>query len=278
MKTSILNIVVTTALVSLVFIGTSFASNSSYKNICTLNESSKVDKSYDDNRRKIRLGFTAPSTMHRQLLLTEDENATSGIDWGYDGEYYATEYDDMYWLIEGQFFTIQGTDIVDENSNFPLGFHTNEDGISTIGIDALENFSEEFELYLFDTELEVYHNLKGSDYEFYADAGVHLNRFELVFNNPAEPSDSLSVDENEIRNFKIYFNNVSNTLVLNNASNVTLKGLSIYNITGQLVYNYSLKGGPSRQEIQLNNQPAKGTYIVMVITEQGSVSKKVVLH
>jgi hypothetical protein len=80
--------------------------------------------------------------MHRQLLLTEDENASNGIDWGYDGEYYETEYDDMYWLIEGGLFTIQGTDIIDESSNFTIGFHTNHSGLNTIRIDVLENIGD----------------------------------------------------------------------------------------------------------------------------------------
>lgn len=273
MKSSTLNIVFVSVLFSVFFIGNSFAFNVSS------NSESSLDNAFNDNRRKIRLGFTAPSTMNRQLLLTEDDSATSGIDWGYDGAYYATQYADMYWLIEGQLFTIQGTNVVDESSSFPIGFHTNNDGISTIQIDQLENISDEFNVYLFDNELEVYHNLRDSAYEFYADAGEHLNRFNLVFNEPqAEPSESLSVEENELENFKIYYNNVSSTLTLDNVSNVTLEGLSIYNMAGQLVYNYTLNGSLSKQEIQLNRQPSKGTYIVLINTEIGAVSKKVILY
>lgn len=279
MKTSIFKIVSATVFVSVVFVGKSFANNvvkvgSAY----AVNDSSTAFNLSHDERRKIRLGFTAPSTMHRQLLLTEDENATSGIDWGYDGEYYATEYDDMYWLIEGQLFTIQGTNIVNEASNFPIGFHTNDSGMNTIGIDALENISEDFNLYLYDTELEVHHNLRDSDYEFYADAGEYLERFELVFSLPVESSVVLSIDENEKENFKIYYDSAQNILILNNLNNAILKGLSIYNMSGQLVYNYLLKETSTKQEVRFNNKPVGGTYIVMIETEQGVVSKKVILY
>ncbi|WP_369994126.1 T9SS type A sorting domain-containing protein [Winogradskyella sp.] len=275
MKTSVINIVFAAVVISVVFIGESFAISSlEQSNACSLNENNTPV----DNRRKIRLGFTGPSTMHRQLLLTEDENATSGIDWGYDGAYYATPYDDMYWLIDGQLFTIQGIDVVDESSNFAIGFHTNEDGMNTIGIDALENFSEDFDLYLYDNELQVHHNLRDSEYEFYSDAGVFLNRFELVFADPQESSDALSLDENELDNFNIYYNSTSNTLVLNNPSSVKLKGLSIYNIASQLVHHHTLDEFSTRQTIRFNNKPANGTYIVMIETERGVVSQKVLLH
>ncbi len=279
MKATILKIAFASVLISVVFIGKSFANTNILQyNICVSNENSVISNSYDDNRRKIRIGFTAPNTLHRQLLLTEDTNATSGIDWGYDGAYYVTEYDDMYWLIEGQMFTIQGTDVVDETSSFPLGFHTSTDGLSTIGIDGLENISEEFNIYLHDKELEVYHNLRESTYEFYADAGEYLDRFELVFTDSQLPSSSLSIKENEITNFEIYYNGTINALVLDNKSSATLKGASIYNIAGQLVHSYVLNEASTRQEIQFNNQPSKGIYIVFIQTGHEIFSQKVLIN
>ncbi|MFC0605046.1 T9SS type A sorting domain-containing protein [Winogradskyella pulchriflava] len=278
MKVSNLKLTITTVLVSLVFIGKSFANTTVVNENVSISQENSSFSIPNDNRRKIRLGFTAPSTMHRQLLLTEDANATSGIDWGYDGEYYETEYDDMYWLIEGQLFTIQGTNIVDETSNFPLGFHINDSGLNTIGIDALENISDEFNLYLLDKDLGVYHNLRDSAYEFHADAGEYLERFALVFNVPVESSSVLPTNENDESDIKIYYKSPLNILVLNNLSDLTLKELSIYNIAGQLVYNYALNETSARQEIQFNNQPIKGTYIVLIETDDGTVSKKTILY
>ncbi|WP_422107965.1 T9SS type A sorting domain-containing protein [Winogradskyella sp.] len=232
----------------------------------------------DDLRRKIRLGFTAPSTIHRQLLLTEDENASSGIDWGYDSEYLTTDYEDMYWLIEDQLFIIQGTDIIDEYSSFPLGFHTHNDGMSTIGIDGLENISEEFSLYLFDTELEIYHNLRANAYEFYAEAGEYLDRFALVFTLPQGYSETLSIDENERDSFKMHYDNGINTLIVNNPFSVTLKTISVYNLAGQLIHVQTLNEALIKLRIQFNNRPAQGTYIVLVETDTGTVSKKVLFY
>jgi hypothetical protein len=279
MKTTLFKILFTSVLLSVVFMGKSFANAVDSKSSgYTLSKTSTTTNSNYDNRRKLRIGFTASSSLHRQLLLTEDENATSGIDWGYDGECYESNFDDMYWLIQGQLFTIQGTDDVNESSNFPIGFHILESGNNTIRIDGLENFSDEFNFYLYDKELDIYHNLRESSYEFFANSGTHLDRFELTFREPQGTDDALSVKENELKDFKIYYNSTANKITLNNTSNTRLKALTILNITGQLVYNYSLNDTSTKQEIQLNTQQAKGTYIVLINTELGIISKKVILY
>ncbi len=234
-----------------------------------------LEQPTNDLRRKIRLGFTAPSTMHRQLLLTEDENATPGIDWGYDGAYLETDYADMYWLIEDQLFTIQGTNAVDESTNFPIGFHILNDGIATIGIDALENISDDFNLYLYDTELDTYHNLRNSAYEFYAEAGEYLDRFVLAFSTSEA---SLSIDENKIDKFKIYYDSHINTLTLSNPFSITLRKLSVYNIAGQLIHTDVLNEASLKLNVQFSNRPSQGTYIVLIETDTGTVSKKVLFY
>lgn len=250
----------------------SFACNS------IVQDANEAYQTNDDNRRKIRLGFTANSTLHRQLLLTEDQNATPGIDWGYDGAYYATIYDDMYWLIEGELFTIQGTNVVDETSNFPLGFHTAESGMNTIGIDALENIEDDFNLFLFDNELNIYHNLREGDYEFYAEAGVFLNRFALVFNANQESDQALSIDDEQLDDLDLKYNKNSKTLILHNPEGVSIKELEVYNVNGQQIQKYPEVFNAVRQEFEFNNAISNGIYVVVVNTEYGIRSKKVIIH
>lgn len=251
--------------------------NSGFATTLSVDQNNTYNTNNDD-RRKIRLGFTATSTMHRQLLLTEDENATAGIDWGYDGAYYATQYDDMYWLIEGELFTIQGTDVVNETSNFPLGFHIAESGLNTIRIDALENIADDFNLYLYDNELNVYHNLRDSDYEFYSDAGVFLNRFALVFSANQETDQALSVDDNTLDNLDIRYNTNTGKIILKNPTNITVEGLEVYNVNGQQIHTYSQDFNVVRKEFELNNATSTGIYVIIVNTAYGILSKKVIIN
>ena len=58
-----------------------------------------------------------------------------GVDFGYDGVYYDTQMDDMYWLIENDKFVIQGINELKDTSVLPLGFHVDSEGTNEIMID-----------------------------------------------------------------------------------------------------------------------------------------------
>src|SRR5690606_20565142 len=59
-----------------------------------------------DTRMKFRFGFNSINTIHRQILLTIDENATEGVDWAFDGKLYEEQMDDMYFIIDNNKYTI----------------------------------------------------------------------------------------------------------------------------------------------------------------------------
>ena len=97
------------------------------------------NNSDEDDRMKIRLGFTSVNDLHRQLLVTVDTNTTQGIDFGYDAENFENHIDDMYWMIEDRKFLIQGIDVIDEATVLPLGLHTETNGNNIISIEGLSN-------------------------------------------------------------------------------------------------------------------------------------------
>ncbi len=248
----------------------SLTSSEYYHNAIGVDEDINDD---EDLRPKLRLGFTAPNMLHRQLLLTVDENATEGIDWGYEGEYYETDWDDMYWLLEGQKFTIIGTNIIDETIVLPLGFHTNTNGDNIIKLDGLENFYEDLGIYIHDKELDKYHSLRERDYHFYADAGAYLDRFELVFSLPQQV---LSDPENEFTTFDFFYSNANRNIVVKNPLNKKINHISLYNMTGQIVYNINSINTFGDQTHTVPNL-STGTYIIALNTEAGMMTKKVLI-
>lgn len=148
-------------------------------------------KSTVDTRPKYRIGFDAPQINHRQLLLTIDENATDGVDWGYDGEIPQVLPDDMYWIINDVKYVIQATNTLEVNKEIALGVITTKGGDITIKIDALENPIEGLKVALKDKELDIIHNLEESDYTVTLAAGEYHNRFSLVFlSNVAEENET----------------------------------------------------------------------------------------
>ena len=55
--------------------------------------------------------------------------------------------------------------------------------LNSIRIDHLENVPDNVEIYVRDNELNIYDDLRQSEYEFYLTAGDYFDRFEIVFTN-----------------------------------------------------------------------------------------------
>lgn len=239
-----------------------------HKNQSSKNTASKSD----DVRMKIRLGFKSINTLQRQLLITVDENATSGYDWGYDSKYIDTQIDDMYWLINNEKFIIQGTNKIDKQTIIPLGVHTKKDGFNTINIDDLEHVPSEFEIYLHDKELNIYHDLKQSKYETYLAAGHYLERFEIAFSR----AQTLGINDNENKQIEVYFSNEKNRIVVNNPTSKLIESVEMFNILGQALFKFQTNTSENHLEYSAN-QITTGNYILKIETEFGLISKKVLI-
>ena len=104
----------------------------------------------NDDRLKFRIGFKSINTIHRQLLLTIDDNTTSDVDWAFDAKLNEIQVDDMYWLINENAFIIQASNEATSTTVYPLGIKTSTDGLNTISIDALENAPNDTHIYVYD--------------------------------------------------------------------------------------------------------------------------------
>ncbi len=227
-----------------------------------------------DDRLKIRLGFNSVNNLHRQLLVTEDANATPGYDWGYDGENNESQMDDIYWMIEDNQYIIQGTNTINASTILPLGVHTNTDGENTFVIDALENTPENMEIYIYDTVTNLYHDIKQDTFSIYLAAGAYTDRFELRFSQ----SEVLSTNEFDIETtIQFYYANNSNTIVVNNPKLETIKSVSLFNIIGQEITVFNNFESIDLIELK-TNVISTGTYILKVKTNDGTFSKKVLIE
>lgn len=225
-----------------------------------------------DPRMKFRIGFNSVNTIHRQLLLTIDSNATEDIDWGYDAKYIDNQMDDMYWMINDEKFNIQAIDTIIQTSVVPLGLHLRNGGQNNISIDHLENVSDEIQIFVHDKVLNTYHNLRKSQYVFNLPAGAYLDRFELTF----QEGSVLSVKEDELTTLDIYYANNSENLVLVNPDLKNIKSIEMFNIMGQSICTIKPVENTIHSEYKVKNL-SSGAYIVKVITDNGTTSKKVLV-
>ncbi len=245
-----------------------FARNSEENSITTTN----YNPDGEDTRMKFRIGFNSVNTIHRQLLLTLDINATAGIDWGYDGKLHEYQMDDMFWMIDDEKFTIQGTNTITTDTAFPIGIILKSAGENSIAIDFLENVPAEIDIYVHDLVLNTYHNIRHSPYAFHLPAGTYLERYQIRFQDGA----ALGLTENESNQPQVYYSNELESIVLLNPMGQKIKSFELFNIVGQSVYTNRNVETASYSEYRVRNLSA-GSYIVKMITENGTISKKVLV-
>lgn len=247
-----------------------------------------------DTRMKIRLGFNSVNTIHRQLLLTIDENTTPDIDWGYDALIYEFQIDDMFWMIKDDKYVIQSTNEINKLTTLPFGIQTSKNGLNRITIDGLENFSTSIKILVHDKALDIRHDLHLNDYEVYLNAGEYLNRFEIVFitkksfvdeepgdlEEIVEPNEPVETTEsNEIKGtlkLEIHFSNRSKSLIVSNPELENIKSLELFNLLGQTIYSSQKVPNVAHQEININNL-SSGAYIIKINYGSEIISKKVLV-
>ena len=231
------------------------------------------DTNDGDTRMKLRIGFNSVNQIHRQLLVTVDSNATQAIDFGYDGHLYDSLIDDMYWVIENEKFVIQGTNEINSQTILPLEIRTDITGINTISIDRLENVPADVNIYLHDKVLNIYHDLRLSNYSVNLNGGMHVDRFEITFSN----QDTLGINENELAGFDANFTNSIESIVVINSNQQDIESIELYNLLGQPVYITNNIKQDNVSEYKVSGL-SSGTYIIKVKTSERFLTKKVLVN
>lgn len=168
----------------------------------------------------------------KQLLVGYIENATNAYEDGFDGEVLeAGNTVSFYSLAGAKNLTIQGRALpFDQNDQVPLGYKTDTAGSYTIALSNSDGlFSDNTTpVYLEDTLLNTYHDLRSGAYTFVTETGVFDTRFVLRYNNLLSLS-PVQFDENDVVVFK------QNDAIHIETANVTMKSVKVYDIQGRLV-------------------------------------------
>ncbi|WP_452219221.1 LamG-like jellyroll fold domain-containing protein [Lacinutrix undariae] len=243
-------------------------------NTSSTTNTNEVTINSGDNRMKIRLGFNSSNSIRRQLLLTIDDNATEDIDWGYDGKLNEDQMDDMFWMIENQKYIIQGSNIANDDTTFPIGFNMLSEGMNILTIDELENVPENTTVYVHNLETNIYHNLSENDFEFYLPEGEYLSTYEITFRD--QTNNALSIEDNSLNALQVFYANTSEHLVLINPNTENIKSMLLYNMIGQHIQTFNTVEIANHSEYTIKNL-STGTYIIKLETDKGSLSKKILV-
>ncbi|MDT0647519.1 PKD-like domain-containing protein [Zunongwangia sp. F260] len=152
----------------------------------------------EENKSRIRLNFHSPLGYHRQILLGIDQHATNAFDIGYDALLNDYNLEDMFWLIDGWEYVIQGVGHINPDQVLPIGLRIEKAGELQILIEEMENISEDVDIYIRDKSTENYHDLRDSEFTLEIEPGDYYERFELVFQKPEIPEEEEENTEEEL--------------------------------------------------------------------------------
>jgi len=223
-------------------------------------------------KHRIWLNISNTQGAFNQTLVGYVQNATNGLERGFDGELMGGNYVTLYSIAENKNLTIQGRSLpFDVQDQVNLGFKTTIAGNFNVSIDHLDGLFDNQNIYLEDKLLNIIHDLKQSSYDFVAQIGTFDTRFVLRYTNT-----TLGVGE--------FVSNPNDVIVY--AKDKTIKAISskeniesikIYDLLGRMIYKNNDVNSMSFSvsEITANQQ----ALIVKLKLESGqNLDKKIIFN
>ena len=253
------------------------AANSKKPKITSNNNNDPIKK---DEFKRIRLGYNSHNKYHRQVLLGfMNQNATSDIDYGYDGLNMDDFPNDMYFLNGENQLVIQGEGFFKEDSSYPLGVKTDAEGKVTFMIDDLENFDKNQKIFIYDNERKTYHNITKQPFEILLPAGIFDGRFNLCFKDKKQKNSEDDDEDKDDKNpIKTKFIQSNRTLkIANTTGDSTVHTVSLFNILGQFITKWDVTDqNQTNIQIPILNI-SSGIYVTKLSTSNGEISKKIII-
>ncbi len=223
----------------------------------------------EDARPKIRLNYSGPGGLHRQILTGADEFASHNFDLGYDAPMIDISADDMYFEIGSGKLAIQAVAAFDAETVIPLGVKVTNAGTSTISLGQVEN-ADGLNIYIHDNVTGTFYNLLEGAAEIPLSPGQYDGRFSLRFsetylgiNNPGNASIAA-----------VAYNAESQVISIKTDSWVNK--VELYDMAGRFV----AKPVVEQANAQWNGKVggiAAGAYIVRIDTDSGVISQKILV-
>ena len=261
----------------------SYANNSESIFIRGTNKKNKSDETAEslpeDEIIRIRLGLESPEGFHRQILAAFIEGATDGIDKLYDGKAGDFLRNDGFFLQEDKYFVIQAFGEFDRQREIPMSIFIHENfsgGIQKFMIDELENVPDDVDIYIKDNQNngETYDIRNSSSFEISLEAGEHKDRFALVFQSRLATMKEIATIDDGVT---IFMNNSLNEIVVQKTAELEFKQITLFNYIGQSIRTWN-KGMQERYINLPAGQVSTGVYILKIDTEQGVISKKLIIE
>ena len=239
-----------------------------------------LTNSYAQDIQRVRIDFQSPSGYLRPLLLafTPDNAASDGMDYGYDALCPDDLPEDLNWMIDSQRYVIQGVGEFNENKSYPFGMFLSNSGDITISLNALENFENPINVFIYDALSNSFSRINDNGFTLNIENGEYLNRFFITFQNinpPAGANGALSINEYSLDELSIKSILNSREIVIDTRSNLKINKVEILDVLGKKVSN--IKNIDNTKLTIPTHHINSKIIIVTVYTNNGIIRKKIII-
>ncbi len=231
------------------------------------NQFFRSSSSADDGKSWFRL---SGPTGYSPILIGFVPGATDGYENTHDGIFVNEGASiEFYSYIDSNKYEIQGRSELQPNQQIdvPLGFEVTTAGDYTISR-VLDYINTDFDIMLEDTALNIFTDLRTSDYTFNLTGPTEdNNRFIMHYNY----SDTLGVDDGVVESNKIqaFFNDTN--LITRSSNAIEINRIQLYDMTGKELLN-----APYSESLNTRNL-STGVFIVQyILKDSQSITKKVI--
>ena len=224
---------------------------------------------------KIGMNFKHNSVnYHRQIGISFKDGNTFNYENGYDSEMFDVGVTDMFWGFEeipDKKLIIAGVEAISDDLEVPIQLQIDQSQTIRLMVDKQENISKE--LFILDKVTGNYYSLS-QEIQLSLEKGNYTNRFFLTFKNS-----TLNLENSFLSNnlLKVFVDNLSQEIVIQNTNNLEVEKIELFNILGQKVKHHKLF--KSESEIRIKSDDLKSSiYIIKVKTNKGFINTKVLIN
>jgi hypothetical protein len=211
----------------------------------------------------------------KEATMAFNPSTTDGFDTAMDVASYETNLtNDAYFSIAGNTKNFVITTLpfaIDKR--IPFSLKAGEQATFKIFVGDIINFNEAANVYLYDGVTGVYHDIKNDYFETTLPAGNYANRFEITFTDESALAISNPIKENIV----VVQNNSSHQLIVSNPTMMEIKGVTLFDISGKMLFDKTNLGSKSSYGFS-TAALSEAVYLVKIQTNDGqSFGQKIII-
>lgn len=221
---------------------------------------------------QIRIQTILNNQFTREVVLAFNPNSNDGLDVAFDAPTQEVNLPtDVYFPLTQDNQFVISTLPFDINKRIPLALKAVNQSTFRVYVGDVINFDGAENIFLFDSETNIYHDIKNSFADITLPAGgTTANRFEVTFLDETLGNETIKSEQ-----FMIVQNNENEMLSIRNPNLINLKSVTLFDITGKRIFTKEKLGAQG-----IYTFPTAGLsdsiYIVKLITSDNrEISKKI---